>query len=541
MPALSRAKRALSLPPATVVSKLTHQKKGADRPTESPAQDLFISALTQPTGHQSRATSSGPGAGVSEQSCDDYILGKAPVREGLKLGRNVKPALARLQKLKARGVNIHFAWPVLAGKGCLTAPEYAQSFRTKIEDAVNNAGFEFLGTPSQSLYGQAYQDDTPYHIITEATDIHTRKMIGFLQTQGYGGTGATLNITEFARHRLLELELSEARDLKQTPLEFGNLLSIDNAEQRDQINFTAGWWDFEPYGRWMRDNRAMFRVTLPENLPSNTVLKIQGMTKSGRPEQVTISANGDVIGSGLFGESVSLSVPVTGLPRGEALSMFINLPEAGDPQSPKETGESEDARSMTLHLQTMILTNAVEPQVTERPTFEDTHPVQAPETIKTIAIAKPAAFNTSSPFNTCAPSYQSVSTLQPEMSYGNGWWAQEADGRWMRSEEASFSITIPETTLTGLPSNYLLKLSGDFFSEIPKTITAAIDGNSTSVVQIEEDGTISIGFTTLKTAGEVEVAIRLSVPQVQSPRDLGISTDDRTLLYFLKSVNLETA
>jgi len=541
MPLDKRIQRALSLPPATVISKLRDRRPTQIQSNESPAQELFVSALTQPTGHQSRSTSSGPGAGVAEQSCDDYILGKVQIRENLKLSKNMKPALARLKKLKARGVNIHFAWPVLAGEGCLTAPAYVEGFRAEIEAAVNGAGFEFFGTPGQSLYGQAYQDDSPYHIITEATDIHTQKMIRFLKAQGYGTTGEPLNITNFARHRLLELELAGASELNQTPLEFGKTVSFDNAEHRDQIDFTAGWWAFEPYGRWMRDNRAMFRVTLPENLSSNAVLKIQGMTKSGRPERANISVNGNLVSSGLFGESVYLSVPVTGLPQGEALSIFIDLPEAGDPKSPKDIGESQDARSMTLHLQTMELVQAADPQIIEQSTNEKTPIVQAFETIDKDIPSDTAAFNVATIPKTCSLSTQIVPIHQAKLTHGNGWWAQEAEGRWMRNEEASLSLTMPETLMTGLPSNYILKFSGVFFSDKPSVITAIIDGKVAALAEVADEGIITIGFTSSKTAGKIDVALKLSVPKVQSPKDLGLSTDDRTLTYFLKSVELVAA
>lgn len=541
MPLDKRVQRALSLPPATVISKLRDRRATQKQSNESPAQELFVSALTQPTGHQSRSTSSDPGAGVAEQSCDDYILGKTKIREKLKLGKNIKPALERLKKLKARGVNIHFAWPVLAGEGCLTAPAYFEGFRAEIEAAVNGAGFEFLGTPSQSLYDKSYRDDTPYHIITAATDIHTQQMIGFLRTQGYGTTGEPLNITNFARHRLLELELAEASELNQTPLEFGRTVSFDNAEHRDQIDFTAGWWAFEPYGRWMRDNRAMLRVTLPNDLPPNAVLKIQGMTKSGRPERANISVNGNLVSSGLFGESVFLSVPVTGLPQGEALSIFIDLPEAGDPKSPKDIGESQDARSMTLHLQTMELVQAADPQIIEPSTNEKTPIVQAFETIDKVISSDSAAFNVASIPKTCSLSTQIVPIHQAKLTHGNGWWAQEADGRWMRNEEASLSLTMPETLMTGLPSNYILKLSGVFFSDKPSAITAIIDGKVAALAEVADEGTITIGFTSSKTAGKIDVALKLSVPKVQSPKDLGLSTDDRTLTYFLKSVELVAA
>lgn len=541
MPLDKRLKRALSLPPATVISKLADRQTTTHEPTESPARDLFVSALTQPSGHQSRPNSTGPGAGVAEQSCDDYILGKAPIRQALTLGKNIKPALGRLQKLKARGVNIHFAWPVLAGEGCLTAPAYVGGFRAEIEAAVNGAGFEFFGTPGQSLYEQPYQDDTPYHIITAATDIHTQQMIGFLRAQGYGSTGEPLNITNFARHRLLELELAEASQLQQTPLEFGQVLSLDNAEQRDQIEFTAGWWAFEPYGRWMRDNRAMFRVTLPENLPSTTVLKIQGMTKSGRPEQVNIFVNGNLITSGLFGGSVSLSIPVTDLPRSDALSIFVDLPEAGDPKSPKDIGESQDARSMTLHLQTMELTLPDETSIMDDAVRQEGPTLQTVETREPFRVSQGTAFDFTSNLNTCSLVAPVVSFQQTEPEYGDGWWAQEAEGRWMRSEKADFSIALPEVMATGLPNNFLLKLTGDFFVKTPDSISITVDGDQVSDVKIAENGIISVGFNTYKAAGELEVTVRLSVPELRSPKDLGLSTDDRTLTYFLKSVELAAA
>lgn len=541
MPLDKRVQRALSLPPATVISKIRDQQGTEKQSNESPAQELFVSALTQPTGHQSRSTSSGPGPGVTEQSCDDYVLGKIQIREKLKLGKNIKPALERLKKLKARGVNIHFAWPVLAGEGCLTAPAYFEGFRAEIEAAVNGAGFEFLGTPSQSLYDEAYRDDTPYHIITAATDIHTQQMIGFLRTQGYGTTGEPLNITNFARHRLLELELAEASELNQTQLEFGRTVSFDNAEHRDQIDFTAGWWAFEAYGRWMRDNRAMFRVTLPNDLPPNAVLKIQGMTKSGHPERANISVNGNLVSSGLFGEGAPLSVPVTGLPQGKALSIFIDLPEAGDPKSPRDIGESQDARSMTLHLQTMELMQAADPQIIEQSTVEETPLVQVFETIEKVIPSSSAAFSVASTPKTCSLSTPTIPIHQPKLTHGNGWWAQEAEGRWMRNEEASLSLTLPETLTTGSPNNYLLELSGVFFSDKPSAITAIVDGKVAALAEVADEGTITIGFTSSKTAGKIDVALKLSVPKVRSPKDLGLSTDDRTLTYFLKSVELVAA
>lgn len=553
MPVSKRIARSLSLPPATVIAKIKSLKTSSQDNLESPAKDLFVSALTQPTGHQSKAISSGPGAGVAEQSCDDYILGKAQVRNNLKLGKNVKPALKRLQKLKTRGINIHFAWPVLTGEGCLTAPAYVEGLRTEIESVVNNAGFEFLGTPGQSLYGQAYQDDSPYHVITEGADIHTKQMIGFLKAEGYGSAGEPLDITHFARHRLLELELAEAREIKQLPLELEEVLYMDNAEQRDHIDFTAGWWAFEKYGRWMRDNRAMFRVTLPDDLPANTVLKIEGVTKSGLPERVNISVDGNLISSELFGVNKSLSVPVVDLPRGKPLSIFVNLPEAGRPKSPKDNGENDDARSMTLHFQRMMLTKFDSQPVLEMPEPIKDTPVQpvvkAPDVIKRTPVKAIDAYqsvltseipnwNFGSVSNSCSLDMPVTRKVQSSIKYGDGWWAQESQGRWMRGQEASFNLMLPRSKKANALEKYTLRLIGDFFSEIPQDVEVKINGQVEDFATIAKNGVISLPFDAPEDEKSVTVTLELSTENPKSPKDLGISMDERTLTYFLKSAEL---
>ena len=542
MPVIKRVKRALSLPPEKIISELIHKTSRPAMPTESSAHQLFGTALTLPTGHFSREASIGPGFGVADQSCDDYILGKQDVRQNLKLGKNIKPALERLKKLKTQGIDIHFAWPVLAGEGCMSDPAYVKDFRREIEAAVNQAGFEFLGTLSQSLYGQDLQDDTPYHLISKGTDVHTAQMIGFLKAQGHVYDGRPVDIKTFARHRLLELELSEVAAIKQPALPVGQVIRMDDTDLRSHIDFSAGWWVFESYGRWMRDNRAMFRVTLPSGLPANTVLKIQGITKSGRAENVNIFVNGNLIGSGLFGQGVPLMVPVTSLPSGETLSVFVELPEAGTPRSPKDLGESQDARSMTIHLQTMELTHALVTPVIDQPILKEE---QSADLIET---AKGAAVNQSGSNFAPAPSPAekieslvelNTSDIQPtDIEYGEGWWAQETEGRWMRAGEASFNLKLPISIKTSLARDYTLRLTGDFFSEKPGTVSISIDGQFAGYADIDGNGVISFPVEMLETDRSLTVALNFPVSQLKSPKDLGFSTDERTLTYFLKSAKL---
>ena len=540
MPMVKRAQRALSLPPEKVIKETFKKKSRPSRDAESPAKDLFVAALTHSTGHQSRQDSIGPGAGVAEQSCDDYILGKAAQRENLKLGANVKPALARLKKLEARGINFHFAWPVLAGDGCMSDPAYVTGFRTEIEQAVNSAGFEFFGTPGQSLYGQNLQDDSPYHMITEGADIHTQKMIGFLQAQGYGETGSPLDIKTFARHRLLEMELAEAASLDQPALPIGQSIALDDPELRELVEFTAGWWAFEPYGRWMRDNRAMFRVTLPSDTSSNSVLKIQGITKSGHPEHVNISINGKLVSSGMFGEGAPLLVPVANLPQGEVLSVFLSLPEAGTPKSPLDLGENQDARSMTLHLQSLELTaneakvELADVEVNEEPVSVATKAVSYFPDNRVLDDA--GALMTETPLN-CLPVNMKKKSVSAKVSFSDGWWAQEPLGVWMKDQQATLEINLDNDDNSS-SSRYILRLEGDFFMNRTQSVSAIINGVQTKPLTLADDGALITSFENPEISERMNVVLKLSGQTTQSPKTMGISQDDRTLTYFLKSAQL---
>ena len=560
MPPSKRLKRALSLPPEKVIKEVFKKK---DRPvldTESPAKNLFVAMLTQATGHQSRESSIGPGLGVDEQSCDDYILGKAPQRKLLTVGSNLKPALKRLKKLKKQGVDIHFSWPVLVGDGCMSDPAYVKGFRTEIEEAVNDAGFNFLGAPSQSLYGQEYQDDTPYHVISKGTDVHTEKMIAFLKSQGYADKGAPLDIKTFARHRLLELELAQAGKIKQPELPAGQIVKMDNENFRSHVEFTAGWWGFEPYGRWMRDNRAMFRITLSADTPKNSVLELQGSTKSGRPELVNVSVNGQLISTGMFGGSAPLLVPVANLPQREVLSIFLSLPDADVPQSPFDRGENQDARSMTLHLQSLQLTTPrhleQQPKIlTEKVTLvqsiEETFKPQEPVT--QVRLASPA--NTEMYLNNMTPLFasgppslvqncsqvDSAAAKAWQVEFLQGWWPQEAAGRWMNGKQASLKIVLPINQTKNKPGRYILKLNGDFFMGQYHRVSAVIDGEIVGPFNIGADGSLFTRFETDKTDGMVDVTLNLALDKPQSPKELGLSQDDRTLTYFLKSINIAEA
>lgn len=420
---------------------------------------------------------------------------------------------------------------------------YVKDFRRDIEKAVQEAGFNFLATPGQSLYGQELQDDSPYHIITKGAELHTQKMIRHLKSQGYGERGQPLDIKTFARHRLLELELAQAASLKQPALPVGKTIALDDNNFRPHIDFTAGWWAFEPYGRWMRDNRAMFRVSLPRGLDQNAILEIKGITKSGRLERVNVTINGEVVSRGLFGRDAPLQIPMRGLAQGQALSIFITLPDAGIPQSPLDLKENEDARSMTLHFQTLQLklisqNIATAKDIAQAPSQKAAVMQQASQPS---AAAQFQTISSSALLMSCA-AMDNLPTLNPTpIKYSQGWWAQEATGRWMKGHQAELILSLPIELRQGAANRFNLRLEGDFFLDKPKAVKLLIDGQEASPVTIADNGAISTSFRVETGVRDVTVSFKLIGASLKSPQQLGLSQDDRSLTYFLKSAVITAA
>jgi len=248
-----------------------------------------------------------------------------------------------------------------------------------------------------------------------------------------------------------------------------------------------------------------------------------------------------LISSGLFGESAPLLVPVTNLPQGEALSVFLNLPDAGIPESPLDRGENQDARSMTLHVQKLELTttnvqsNLVKTDIVEEPEISTTKSVAyIPENMS-------LDYSTDSFFDTslnCLPVDVSTPPILPKVSFSKGWWAQEAFGRWMKDQQAIFEMSIPDNRDGKSTGRYVLRLEGDFFMNRIQTVSAIIDGKESGPFTLAEDGALIATFENAAIGDSVNVVLKLSGKTTQSPKTLGVSQDDRTLTYFLKSAQL---
>ena len=89
-----------------------------------------------------------------------------------------------------------------------------------------------------------------------------------------------------------------------------------------------------------------------------------------------------------------------------------------------------------------------------------------------------------------------------------------------------------------LTNQYTLRLEGDFFMNRVQSVSARIDGKNLKPFTLMEDGSLISAFENSKMENSVTLELELSGKTTQSPKTLGMSEDDRTLTYFLKSVQL---
>jgi len=72
----------------------------------------------------------------------------------------------------------------------------------------------------------------------------------------------------------------------------------------------------------------------------------------------------------------------------------------------------------------------------------------------------------------------------------------------------------------------------------PSRLSAEIDGEPINAFTLGADGSLSARFQTQKSGGMIDIKLKVAVENPQSPKAMGLSEDERTLIYFLKSINL---
>ncbi|MEZ5985236.1 MAG: hypothetical protein R3B94_04710 [Hyphomonas sp.] len=568
---IDRIRLALSLPPANVFG--FKRSAPPQREALSKIQQMYIAALMQPFGHSAYDAPRPLAAGVEGQTCDEYLFGAS----SLKVSKKFRRALGALKRLRKSGVEIVFAWPVVVGDDCYSDRARLMQFAEAVEATVNDAGFKFLGSLQQSVYPSHLRDDTPYHLISAGAEIHTRHFIRILESHGIRPAGKKRDVSKQLTMRLYEMELLPPPKEDLNPFPTNEYVDTSTSQSLDFIDFRAGWWGLESFGRWMRSNEAVFSIRLPADIGKGSVLSLEGAFLEGGAYRTQVFSEGVKVVDGTLGDSQNLLIPMPQTKQDSVVEFVLRFPDRPEAQSPFAQGASADYRTLSFHLHRLVLdeqenvyvrtegasqelavhglsTSEFVVEDANIPTLSKSSPLKNSSTCgqSTLCVASPrnneeSAVSPSTVSGLSVPtkraikqdeviSFGAASSVEV-LDIGRGWWGRETAGRWMKCCESALRFALPPS----IPENAILQISGDVFGGKETEILITINGRTKLKTQFSSVKPIVIPLSNIDTSIPTELVFSFPEYSFQSPKELGLSLDPRVLSVFVKNMRLTSA
>lgn len=120
------------------------------------------------------------------QPCQEYIFNKDRNKTA-KIGEIFKANLNFIKEIKKnKKIEFIFTYPAVAGgEECYSSTDsYGKHFHSFLKDIkkyIEKNGFEFIGSYQDSYFTDNFMNDTWFHLIPEARDIRTQKLIQNLE------------------------------------------------------------------------------------------------------------------------------------------------------------------------------------------------------------------------------------------------------------------------------------------------------------------------------------------------------------------------
>ena len=288
-------------------------------------------------------------------------------------------------------------------------------------------------------------------------------------------------------------------DAAATPLQF-------HQKSDDLAVLWSGWSHPDAEGCWTDGADASMRWLSPRDLPSGARLVIRGFAFSpdGIAPKGTISVNGRQVGTldqlDPTWRSSELSVPLDTQPGERQINVDIHV---DNPRSPRQAGLSSDERKLGLFVQSVRIT---------LPYLCD-------------AAATPLQFHQKS---------DDLAVLW------SGWSHPDADGCWTDGADASMRWLSPRD----LSSGARLVIRGFAFSPggIAPKGTISVDGRQVGTLdQLDPPWRSSeLSLPLDMQPGERQINVDIHVDNPRSPRQAGLSSDERKLGLFVQSVRIDS-
>lgn len=318
-----------------------------------------------------------------------------------------------------------------------------------------------------------------------------------MRVHGIPPTGVRSDTRTFVQARLYELERQTAAMSLLDPMPLSAPLNAEDLTALAYIDFVAGWWGHEPYGRWMRDQEAVLRLKLPAGLAPGTHLSLSGAIAGGGRSQVQALIDGRLISLGMMGAGSDLSLNLDGVPRGQVVELVLRLPDMGRAQSPYDRGENQDRRTLTLHLQSLSLVPRPEPSFAPNPEI-----------------------------------VLGANGQSDRLTFDDQWWPVEPNGRWMKCCTAALNVRLPEP----LGETAALQILGGVFGGGEALLEITLNDQTPVLVPFSRSRPAQVPLGADIAADNLHIKLRFPDQSFESPMALGLSNDPRIMSGFIETI-----
>ena len=285
-------------------------------------------------------------------SCDKYIF-HAQIKYGFIISDTFKENMQIIKEIEKKGVKFVFTWPAIVGDDCYKS-KYATkiyNFADQVEKYMFENNFTILGEMEDSLFPDIYRYDTYAHVIPEARNIRTERLIKRIQESPYNSY-FTENNSSMDFTLSTDLETLHNNVLAQLePLKANESIYFDSKRFKYRSVYLDGWYEHETWGIWTRGNSSKITIRLDNRLLNNDI-SIVIKSHLFHIKDMTQIYIGDIkLGDYLLDGKSEIVVPKKILTK----SLLTITLKNKNVQSPFDLNQSSDNRKIKVGMESLVL------------------------------------------------------------------------------------------------------------------------------------------------------------------------------------------
>ena len=288
---------------------------------------------------------------VGHLICSSYIF-RRQIEDGFKISQSFKDNIKIIKKLEKKGIKFLITWPAVVGEGCYKGDhgKYFRVFFKKIKKLLDDNNIPYIGEFEDSTFPKRYFLDTYYHILKEAKEIRTKKLIERIENSPYIDWFAQTQKQSTNFTNLFELIRDEFL-IYNKKLKYNKKVEFNKKNFKDEVILEKDdWYEMENWGIWSKgkSSKILFSV---HNTEDPLQLKINATIFKKDQNQTEIYINDKKLGVYNLNGVNKITIPNTFIKNSLIEIEFKHLNQ----KLPIDYGVTDENRSLKLGLKSIMI------------------------------------------------------------------------------------------------------------------------------------------------------------------------------------------